>query len=319
VLTFHAKPEMPPEFEKLRRLSADLYSGTIEELAEVTGDRVRYGTGGELVVALTKADLTEVESLYAVNSELGIQVERATPEECRLLEPSVNPDICGAVFFPDDRWVDNTALTFAMVEAAETAGADFVRATVDAVERAAGRATGVRCTGETYSADWIIVAAGCWSGQIEGIPQLHVAPVRGQALTVAGQSIRRVVTSPRGYVVPKGDGQTMVGATVEFVGFDDSNTLGGLGEISKIGHEIAPALSTAEFLGAWAGLRPGTPDNMPFIGPFGELPNLIAATGHFRNGILLAPSTASLVTAMIKEETPLLDFRPFLPDRATNL
>ncbi len=319
VLTFHTNPEMPAEFEKLRRLSADLYSGMIDELAEVTEDRVRYGAGGELVVALTETDLAEIESVYAVNSELGIQAERATPEECRLLEPSVNPNICGAVFFPDDGWVDNTALTFAIVRATEKAGAVLVRANVDTVESAAGRATGVRCAGETHSADWVVLAAGCWSGQIRGVPQLPVTPVRGQALSVAGRSVRRVITSPRGYVVPKGDGQTMVGATVEYVGFDASNTLGGLAEISQAGLEISPALGTAEFLGAWAGLRPGTPDNVPFIGPFGELPNLIAATGHFRNGILLAPITASLVTAVVMGERPVLDLRPFLPDRSVNL
>lgn len=316
ILSFHAKVNLPPEFRELCQRSRQFYPAIVEELAETIGERPAYRPGGKLLVAPTEADLTEIDRTYELNTSLGIEVERPTPEECRLLAPGINPNIHGSLFFPDDASVDNTALTLAIVRAAEQAGALFERANVEAVESHAGRATGVRCAGQVRSADWVVVAAGCWSGQIFGVPPLPVIPVRGQALAVAGQPSRRVVLSPRGSLVPKGDGQTLIGATVEQVGFVAANTLRGLSELSRGGLEISPVLDTSEFLGAWAGLRPGTPDNLPCIGPFGELPNLVAATGHFKHGILLAPITADMVRAIVTGETPLLDLQPFLPDRA---
>ncbi len=115
--------------------------------------------------------------------------------------------------------------------------------------------------------------------------------------------------------MPKGKDRTMIGATVEKVGFNETNTLGGLRELSAVGLEIAPDIARSEFLGAWAGLRPGTPDNLPLIGPFREVPNLIAATGHFRNGILFAPLTADMVASAILGTDPPMKLKPFLPDR----
>ena len=129
-------------------------------------------------------------------------------------------------------------------------------------------------------------------------------PHRGQAISVEGSYFRRVVHSPRAYVVPKADTQTMMGATVEDVGFDQTNTPEGLGLVSKSAFEISPALEESQFVGAWAGLRPGTPDDLPIIGAFGELENVVVATGHFRNGILLAPITAQLVRETIAGDPP---------------
>jgi glycine oxidase len=169
--------------------------------------------------------------------------------------------------------------------------------------------------GELRPAGYIVLAAGCWSGEIDGLPPLPVEPVRGQALMVSGQPIRRIVNSPRGYLVPKGDSQTMIGATVEWAGYEEANTMGGLGELIDAGLEISPTLARSEFIGAWAGLRPSAPDLLPFIGPFGQLPNLIAATGHFRNGILFAPITAALVCGIILGEKPAVDLRSYSPDR----
>ncbi len=316
VLTFHAKPGMPAEYHALCQRSRDLYPTMIDELADITGERPDYRAGGQLFVALTEADLPEVDAAYALNADRGIEVGHLSPDECRLLEPRVSNHVCAGVFFPEDAWVDNTTLTFTIVRAAEEAGALLMRGDVQAVVSAEGQATGVHCGGETLSADWIVLAAGSWSGQIAGVPRLPVTPVRGQALAVAGRPVRRVVFSPRGYLVPKGESRTLVGATVEYVGFDDSNTLGGVREVSAAGFEISPALGSGEFLGAWAGLRPSTPDNLPIIGPFDQLPNLIAATGHFRNGILLAPITAGMVRAIVTGEEPPADLQPFLPNRA---
>jgi glycine oxidase len=266
-------------------------------------------------VALIEENLAGLEEAYVANKERGIPVERPTAAECQQLAPGLSPRLLGALFLPGDAWVDNTALTLAMVKAAEKSGAIFERGQVQAVVTEMGKATGVTVAGNTRTAGWIVLAAGCWSGQIDGLPPLPVQPVRGQAFMVAGQPIRRIVMSPRGYLVPKGDHQTMVGATVERVGFDDSGTLGGIAEVAQAGLEMAPRLAQNEFLGAWSGLRPGTPDDLPFIGPFASLPNVIAATGHFRNGILLAPITAAMVQAALLGETPPLALDPFLPGR----
>jgi glycine oxidase len=315
VLGFHAQQGAPAAFDQLCRLSQNYYPAVIDELADFTGQRVDYRPCGQLFVALIEEDLAELEEAYIANKERGVPVERPTAAECQQLAPGVSRQLLGALFLPDDAWVDNTALTLAMVKAAEKAGAIFKRGQVQAIVTEEGRAAGVTLAGKMYPAGWIVLAAGCWSGQIAGLPPLPVQPVRGQAFMVAGQPIRRIVMSPRGYLVPKGDHQTMVGATVEHVGFDDTSTMGGIAEVAQAGLEMAPRLAHNEFLGAWSGLRPGTPDDMPFIGPFASLPNVIAASGHFRNGILLAPITAALVQAALLGETPPLALDPFLPGR----
>lgn len=315
VLGFHARPQMPAAFDNLCRQSRQFYPAIIEELREVTGQAPDYRPYGQLSVALDESDLDWLEEDYAANVALGIQVERPTLEECQLLAPGLNDKVCSALFLPDDAWVDNTALTLTIVRAAERLGTAFKRGEAQALVHESGRVSGVQVDGELWPAGWIVIAAGCWSGQIAGGLPLPVQPVRGQALMVAGQPIRRIVMSPQGYLVPKGDGQTMIGATVEQVGFNETNSLGGMRELVEAGLEIAPSLKGSEFLGVWAGLRPGTPDNLPFIGPFSQLSNLIAATGHFRNGILLAPITAAMVRSIITGETPPADLGPFSPDR----
>ncbi|MGB3717115.1 MAG: glycine oxidase ThiO [Candidatus Promineifilaceae bacterium] len=315
VLGFHARPKMPAAFDDLCQRSKQFYPAIVDELRDFVGQAPDYRPCGQLSVAVNENDLVDLEEDYSANVTLGVPVERPTLEECQLLVPGLNQQVCGAFFLPDDAWVDNTALTLSIARAAERAGAKFERGEVQAVVTESCQVTGVRVAGELRLAGWVVIAAGCWSEQISDLPPLPVQPVRGQALMVAGQPFRRIVMSPRGYLVPKGNGQTMIGATVERVGFDEANTLGGLNQIVDVGLEIAPGLRDNEFLGAWAGLRPGTPDNLPFIGPFGELPNLIAATGHFRNGILLAPITAALVRAAITGEMSPADPEPFSPDR----
>jgi glycine oxidase len=316
VLQFHAKPNVPAVYQHQALRSAELYPGLLEELAAATGERVPYRSGGQLSLAFAEDDWAELGALEAVNAELGLPVERASREECLLLEPNLSPHLLGGIFFPSDAWVDNTALNLALARAAERAGARLDRVEVTHVRRDAGRAVGVTTAdGRALDADWIVLAAGCWSGQIAGVPPLPVRPVRGQALAVEGQPVRRVVSSARGYLVPKEGGQTLVGATVEDVGFDDANTLGGLAQISAAGLEIAPRLAGCAFLGAWAGLRPGTPDGRPFLGPFADCSNLIAAAGHFRNGILHAPATAEIVTRLVLGQPVGVDLGPLRPER----
>jgi glycine oxidase len=314
VLQYHAKPGAPPSYQALSLRNRELFPLLLDELRSLTGERVPYIEPGMLSIALSEADLPALEALCAVNAKLGFEAERLTAEECRLLEPGVNPAVLSGVFMPADAWVDNTALTLALVNAAQLAGVELARANVEAVHSQAGRVTGVRAGGQDHPAEWVVLAAGCWSGQVQGVPPLPVMPVRGQALAAGGQPLRRMVASAAGYVVPRGD-QVLVGATVEHVGFEEGTTLSGLAELTRIGLDIAPRLGSLPFMGAWSGLRPGTPDGLPLIGPFDELPNLIAATGHFRNGILLAPATAEIVRARVTGQAPPVAADDFLPGR----
>jgi glycine oxidase len=299
VLQYHAKPNVHPAYQYLSARSRELYPAVLNELAEATGERVPYTTSGQLNIALAEADWPDLDALEAVNTAQGLPVERASAEECRLLEPALNPAVLGGVYFPNDAWVDNTALTLALAQAAQRAGARLERAEVTAIEHAAGRPAAVLAGGERRAADWIVLAAGCWSRQIAGLPPLPVRPVRGQALAVGGHLVRRVISSARGYLAPKASGQTQVGATVEEAGYDAGLTFGGIAELAQIGLEIAPRLRDMAWDGAWAGLRPATPDGMPYVGPFAERPSVIAAVGHFRNGILQAPATAEIVAAYL--------------------
>ena len=313
VLTFHGRPDVMPEpMRMLARLSRDYYPAIIDELEEVVGERVYFRQEGQLILGMNEDDMASLEETLRVNRLEGVELERATPEEALVLEPNLNPEIAGALYSPHDAWVDNTTLTQAIVRAARQTGAIFEQTEVDLIETNDGQITGIRAGEALYQSDWVVLAAGAWSGQIWNVP---VKPRRGQAYSVEGSYFKRVIHSPRAYIVPKGDSQTMLGATVEDVGFDSANTPDGLGFVSKGAFEISPTLETSKFSGAWAGLRPGTPDDLPIIGSTTDFPNLIIATGHFRNGILLAPITADLVRQIILSEPPNIDLAEFSPDR----
>ncbi len=317
VLTFHGRPDtMPKPLRLLARKSRDFYPAVIDELEEDLGERVYFRQEGQIILAITDDDLPSMEETLRVNRAEGVELEQASPEEVRLLEPNINPEIAGALYSPHDAWVDNTALTQAFVSAAQQAGAVFEQAEVTSVETNNGRVASLLAGEARYESDWVVLAAGAWSGQIDGVPNVPVTPRRGQAYSVEGSYFKRVIHSPRAYIVPKGKNQTMLGATVEDVGFNASNTPDGLGAISTRAFEISHVLETSTFIGAWAGLRPGTPDNLPIIGISGERPNLVIATGHFRNGILLAPITADLVRQIVVGDTPDLDLAPYSPSRS---
>jgi glycine oxidase len=159
----------------------------------------------------------------------------------------------------------------------------------------------------------VVVAAGSWSGQIdiEGVPPLPVRPVRGQLLQLSweGLPLRRIVWGPRCYLVPIAAGSILVGATVEDAGFDERTTVAGVRDLLDSACDLVPHLWQATFVGARVGLRPGTADEMPIIGRSSRMPGLVYATGHYRNGVLLAPLTARMVADLVLEnrEDPLLD------------
>ncbi len=264
---------------------------------------------GTLLVARDQDDARELERQRAFRESLGLRVQRLLPSQARDREPALAPTVRLALEAPDDHSVDPRLVLAALRRACTSAGVDVrERSPVARVELdgARERATGVTLKdGERLSAGHVVLAAGPWTQRIEGLPpeaRVPVRPVKGQILRLrdpAGPGLlRRVVRFRGGYLVPREDGGYVLGATVEEQGFGLAPTAGGVYELLRDAHELVPGVSELEIEELSVGLRPGTPDNAPAIGP-GALAGLIWATGHHRNGILLAPLTAELVAGVL--------------------
>jgi glycine oxidase len=285
--------------------SAEMWPRFAGELEEAAGADVGLLRTGTLVLARDEDEARELERRLAFRRSLGLRAERLRASEVREREPGLAPTVRLAIEAPDDHSVDPRLVLAALHRACKTSGV-IVRehAAVESVEldEHGGRAIGLRLHGgERVMAAHIVLAAGPWTGQIEGLPldaQIRVRPVKGQILRLrdpAGPGLlSRVVRFEGGYLVPRADGSYALGATVEEQGFDLSPTAGGVYELLRDASELVPGIDQLRIEELSVGLRPGTPDNVPVIG-CGVLDGLIWATGHHRNGILLAPLTAELV------------------------
>jgi glycine oxidase len=247
--------------------------------------------------------------------------QRLSPDEARELEPALTGPIAGAHFDPDAAQVENPRLAPRLAHAASTLGVRFLTdAPVAELLGSHGRCTGVRtAAGVEISAGFVIVAAGAWSGSLaraSGI-QLPVEPWRGQMLAFDAftRPVRHVIFSGDLVMVPRAHGPLVVGTTFEHVGFDARVTLAGLSHILNRVERVAPGLGGLPLIRSWAGLRPGTPDQLPYLGPVPGWEGLFCATGHGRKGIALAPLTAQLLTRLVLDHAldPLLV--PCLPSR----
>jgi glycine oxidase len=247
-----------------------------------------------------------------------LPVEVLDGEQARALEPGLSPAARGALLFGDEASVDARALARAVATAAARAGATFVQGQVRRIATEGGRATGVDHESGRIDAGAVVLAAGSWSMLVEGhgLPPRAVRPVRGQiaVLDTRPPLLSRVVFSGNGYVVPRPDGRILCGSTMEEVGFEKAVTAGGLRHVLEVGIEIAPALARAPVVESWANFRPASPDGEPILGA-GEVPDLFYATGHTRNGILLAPVTADAIAAIVLGEPSPVDLAPFSPAR----
>ena len=275
---------------------------------------------GTLMVARDEDEARELERQLAFRQSLGLPAERLRASMAREREPGLAPTVRLAIEAPDDHSVDPRLVLTALRRACETAGVDIREHTqVESVEldRAAGRITGLRLEGgERVSAGQVVLAAGPWTGQIEGFParaRVRVRPVKGQILRLrdpAGPGlVTRVLRFEGGYLVPRADGSYALGATVEEKGFELTPTAGGVYELLRDCSELVPGIDELQIEELSVGLRPGTSDNAPAIGR-GALEGLVWATGHHRNGILLAPLTAELVVESLlggeRGDSPLL-------------
>jgi glycine oxidase len=294
---------------------------------ETFSDRtVGYRRSGTVLAAMDPSDRGVVDDVLGYQLSLGLSPRRLSSRECRELEPLLAPGIAGGAEFSDDHQVDNRLLVDALLIAGRHAGVTMVTDDVAAVASAAGRATGVILgRGNPIDAGAVVIAAGCWSGQLGGVPEPLLPPVRPvKGMTVRtrassgtprlGRIVRGLVHGRTCYLVPRQDGTVVIGATVEEKGFDLTVQVGSVHDLLRDARTIIPALDEYELVETSTGLRPGSPDNAPLIGST-TMEGLIMATGHYRNGILLAPVTADAVVALLADQ-PVPEFLlPFGPDR----
>ncbi len=296
------------------------YEGVARDVEAETGIDVEFRRTGVLRVALDDAGADELRRRLEWQCDTGLDLHFLDRGMVREVEPRLTPKVVVGVLSTEEAQVSNQQLTIAFARAAQARGAKMeTRAEVTGIAVRGGRVRAVRASGRMFEADHFVFAAGAWTGRIARrigrvAPPM---PVRGQMTALGGMvtPIRTIVWGPRGYLVPRANGLVFAGATVERVGFRRRTTKEGLRRMRQMAIDLVPQFAAASQPFDWFGLRPGSPDGLPIVGPVPGLENAWVATGHYRNGILLGPITGRLVAqAVVTGETPE-ELRPFSPSR----
>jgi glycine oxidase len=307
----------PGPFLDLCLASLRLFPALADALRQETGIDIEYLPSGILRAALTEDEERELRHRLEWQRSLGLPLEWVDAAALRRLEPRLAA-ARGALYSPQEHQVSAGRLTQALARAAANRGATLHQGVVVTSLVANGRrVTGVRTSSGKVSGGHVVLAAGPWTGVFArqlGV-SLPVRPVRGQMLALAdfAMPLRHIVWGEAGYLVPKANGFLFAGATVEDVGFRSATTVRGLREVKRAARGLVPSLAHREIASSWAGLRPGSPDGLPILGPVPGWDGLSVASGHFRNGILLAPITGHLLAQLLtggKTEMPLAPFSP---------
>jgi glycine oxidase len=302
----------------LGKASMAIYPEFVHMVQEASGRSAGYRPKGTLQALFSRDAREELSTVIALHHGLGLKAEPLSAEDARALEPSLSEDLEVGVLRPEEASVDNRALTQAVLEAARRSGVQFFSASgAEAIWREGGRCLGLNLKNEKIEAQWTVIAAGCFSANIQGVaPYAPVRPAKGQmvALRADDLKIERVLWSEKIYLVPRNDGRILAGATVEYTGFEKALTAGGLEKILAGAIELSPGLRDSRVEESWAGLRPDSPDHLPILGPT-DIEGLLIATGHFRGGILLTPITAQLVREWVTQQRVSVDWDRFSPMR----
>lgn len=311
----------------LNLASAARYPDFVAELEEASGRDTGFRACGTLAVALDSDDRAHLRELHALQRRSGLESEWLTGRECRRLEPMLAPGVRGGLRVDGDHQVDPRRLAAALLAACERAGVVFHRARAERLRVVRDRAAGVVLAGGAeHAADQVVLAAGSLSGRLAGLPPgvaPPVRPVKGQVLRLTvparyapflSRTVRALVRGGHLYLVPRENGELVVGATSEEMGWDTTVTAGGVYELLRDAHELVPGITELPLTEARAGLRPGSPDNAPLLGPT-ALPGLHLATGHHRNGVLLTPVTGDIMAALLADGELPEEARPFTPHR----
>jgi glycine oxidase len=302
----------------LAKASMGLYPEFVRMAEEISGQSAGFRSKGTLQALFSRDAREELSTVIALHHGLGLKAEPLRADDARALEPALSEEMEAGVLRPDEASVDNRALTRAVLEAARRSGVQFFPGRgVEAIRRESSRCAGLNLKNEKIEAQWTVVAAGCFSSNIEGVAAYApVRPAKGQmaALRADDLKIERVLWSEKIYLVPRNDGRILAGATVEYTGFEKGLTAGGLEKILAGAIELSPGLAAARVEETWAGLRPDSPDHLPILGPT-DIDGLLIATGHFRSGILLTPITARLVREWVTMQRVSVDWDRFSPLR----
>ncbi|ELP62080.1 glycine oxidase ThiO [Streptomyces turgidiscabies] len=307
--------------------SARRYPDFVAELTELTGRDLGYRRCGTLAVALDADDRAELRELHALQQRSGLESEWLSGRECRRLEPMLAPGVRGGLRVDGDHQIDPRRLAGALVDACERAGVVLRRTWAERLDVRRGRAVAVTdSAGDELAAGSIVLAGGSLSGRLAGVPEAvlpPVRPVKGQVVRVTvperyapflSRTVRAVVRGSQVYLVPRENGELVVGATSEDLGWDTTVTAGGVYELLRDAHELVPGITELPLTETRAGLRPCSPDNAPLLGPT-ALEGLLLATGHYRNGVLLTPVTGdAMATVLTTGELPG-EARAFTPRR----
>jgi glycine oxidase len=302
----------------LNRASQIAWPAFAAELEGTTGQTVELRKEGTLMVALNRDDAAQLRYSYDFQRQHGIELDWLSGAQARQREPFLHPNLSAAVFCAGDHQVENRKLVRALRTAFLAAGGKLhEHVCVESIESTGGKITGLRLGEMRVEADVVVLAAGAWSGEVQGLPSLArppVRPIKGQMLSLrmnaSAPLLRHVVWTPRVYLVPRADGRLIVGATSEERGFDSNLTAGGVYSLLEGAWRALPGVEELPIDEMWVGFRPGSRDDAPILGP-GDLPGLVYATGHHRNGILLTPVTANAVADYILTGEIAEVIRPF--------
>ena len=315
VLTSHASTRQP--YPELCRASLALYPLLADELRERTQIDIEFIQSGTLSLFFNEEEKNGLIGLAERRIDRGFSAEVLTADQVLEIEPAASKSVVGGVRFPEDAQVRNPRLVKALAKGAALLGTQFLLGNpVDGFVREKGRISGVKVNGEFFRGNTIVVAAGCWSGALTQELGFHlpIQPSRGQIVLVDAMPLvlRHTIDGLGVYLVPRSDGVILIGATVEFVGYDKRTTLEGIQQMIEAGTTLIPELAGMPFAQAWAGLRPHI-KNGPCLGKAPDLDNVIIASGHFKNGILLAPITGVLISELITTGVPSISLEPFSP------
>jgi glycine oxidase len=319
ILAPQVEADQMDEFFRLACASRDMYREFAAALREETGVDVELDTSGTVYVGLTEEDEKNLRDRWHWQTQAGLIVEWLSGDEARKLEPQISNRVSGALRFPNDIQVENRKLVEALTRANEKFGVRLLsNCEVSSVIIERETIRGVETSRGPIESSVVVIAAGAWSSSISCVsPSINIEPVRGQMLCFNPPSrlARHVIYSSRGYLVPRQDGRLLAGSTSEHVGFDKQVTEAGVNAIRSCADEITPGLRELPLTDSWAGFRPRSSDGLPVIGPSEDLRGLFFATGHYRNGILLAPITGKLLSYVIIDRAVPTSLLTFLPAR----
>ena len=306
-----------PDFLDLGHRSMQLYPAFLADVQDASGMEVEHGFPGKIETAYDDVELQHFRRAFD-----GQPVRFLSSADVQRLEPDTRPDLGGGVWFEGDGFVDNRRLGEALWQAGLRAGVQFRSGEfVTGVAVAANQVSAVTTATDELRCDAVVVAAGAWSAQLHGLPRaLPVFPVRGQMLSLhaPGTNLQHMLQSTDCYLIPRSGERILVGATVEQVGFDPRTTATGIKTLLAAATQLVPKLGAASIQEMWSGFRPCTPDELPVLGADPDVRGLFYATGHYRNGILLTPITADLISAHITGATPSVALHTFRIDRFAN-